>query len=318
VHQYIGGIEHAVLHLLYARFFARALSDCAVMNLREPFAGLMTQGMVCHATFKDASGNWVYPSDVATNAQGNLALSDGTAVKQGRSEKMSKSKKNTVDPRQMIEAYGADTARLFMMSDSPPDRDLEWTDGGIEGAWRYVQRFYRLAQRASKAPRAANAHMPPSDCIRLMHKTIHHVTHDVEQFHFNKAVARIREFTNALEKCNDDAPELHACMVIATQLIAPFMPHLAEECWGMLGGTGLVCEAAWPKENPEFLVENTVTIAVQINGKLRATIDMPPDAPRELMEKAALEAPKIQEFLGDATLKKVIVVPGKIVNLVAA
>lgn len=328
VQQYIGGIEHAVLHLLYSRFFARALTDCGVFNVREPFAGLMTQGMVCHATFKDEQGNWIYPAD---------AQKQGARVTVGRSEKMSKSKKNTVDPREMIESYGADTARLFMMSDSPPERDLEWTDAGIEGAWRYVQRFYRLVKKGvsgqwpvaneagedSMSERAHSAALTRQNADveaikKLIHKTIHHVTADIAQFHFNKAVARIRELTNALEKLETEDAVLHEGIGAAVQLIAPFMPHLAEECWRMLGHQTLVCETPWPKADPSLIVDDTVTVAVQVNGKLRATLQLASDTSKEDAEKAALAEEKVIAAIEGKMVKKIIVVPGKIVNVVAA
>ncbi len=314
VQQYIGGIEHAVLHLLYSRFFARALTDCGVFNLREPFAGLMTQGMVCHATFKDEHGNWIYPAD---------AQKQGARVTVGRSEKMSKSKKNTVDPREMIESYGADTARLFMMSDSPPDRDLEWTDAGIEGAWRYVQRFYRLVARVQSPQSGVQKNTtelrtPNSELLKLIHKTIHHVTADIAQFHFNKAVARIRELTNALEKLEADEAALREGIGAAVQLMAPFMPHLAEECWRMLGHQTLVCETPWPKADPSLIVDDTVTVAVQVNGKLRATLQLASDTSKEDAEKAALAEEKVIAAIEGKMVKKIIVVPGKIVNVVAA
>lgn len=326
VHQYIGGIEHAVLHLLYSRFFSRALSTCSVMDLGEPFAGLMTQGMVCHATFKNDKGEWIYPEEVTKNDAGEYTLLEGgSPVTMGRSEKMSKSKKNTVDPRQMIEVYGADTARLFMMSDSPPERDLEWTDAGIEGAWRYSQRLYRLAQRAAAfntQPLTSGELTGDSLALkRAIHKTIDGVTSDITHFHFNKAVARIRELTNALEKVSDDADAtLRALftegMHAATHLIAPIMPHLAETCWNMLGHSDLICLRPWPKADSAYVADDTVTVAVQVNGKLRATLQLVVNAPRETAEAEALKDEKVQAALAGATPKKIIVVPNKIVNVV--
>jgi leucyl-tRNA synthetase len=320
VHHYIGGIEHAVLHLLYSRFFARALTDCGVFNVREPFAGLMTQGMVCHATFKDEKGGWVYPADAQKNDAGDWALADGTKVVVGRSEKMSKSKKNTVDPRAMIDVFGADTARLFMMSDSPPDRDLEWTDAGIEGSWRYVQRFYRLVVESRAESRESSKYTLEIQALtKLTHKIIHAVTKDIEQFHFNKAVAKIRELTNAIEKIPlDSRLSTLDSLKSAVQLIAPFMPHLAEECWEILGGSGLVCEAPWPIADAALIVDDTVTVAVQVNGKLRATLQLAADIPKEDAEKAALAEEKVIAALAGLSVKKIIVVPGKIVNVVAA
>ena len=361
VEQYIGGIEHAVLHLLYARFFTRALKDCGVLDVDEPFAGLMTQGMIGHATFKDAKGEWVYPSEVFKDeATGDWKLQTGEPVTMGRSEKMSKSKKNTIDPRAMIDAYGADAARLFMLSDSPPERDLEWTDAGIDGAWRYLQRLHRLV--ADSSPRAgggregANNPSPaegevsgphpgtspgqaltsplqgeglPSDLLALRkqtHKTIDAVTKDIEAFHFNKAVARIRELTNALEKITGDATKTTGDWQRATRdalhatihLLAPFLPHIAEELWSALGHTDLIAARPWPKADPALLEDETVTIAVQVNGKLRATLELAKNLPKEQAEAAALAHPSVQAAIEGKSLKKVVVVPNRIVNLVAA
>ncbi len=318
VKQYIGGIEHAVLHLLYSRFFTRALKDCGILDVEEPFAGLMTQGMIGHATFKDSKGDWVYPADTNKDDAGNWTLmSDGSPVTMGRSEKMSKSKKNTIDPRAMIDAYGADSARLFMLSDSPPDRDLEWTDSGIDGAWRYLQRLYRLvgehADAIKNAP-AANG----SDAIRKQtHKTIDAVTKDIENFHFNKAVARIRELTNALERSKPDASFAEAVTAVI-HLVAPFLPHIAEQLWSELGHKDLVATRAWPKADPALLEDETVTVAVQVNGKLRATLTLAKDLPKEQAEAAAMGNPSVVSAIEGKSVKKVVVVPNRIVNIVAA
>ncbi|MEJ0010934.1 MAG: leucine--tRNA ligase [Alphaproteobacteria bacterium] len=329
VAQYIGGVEHAVLHLLYARFLTRALKDCGVLSVEEPFAGLMTQGMVGHETFKDAAGEWLYPDEVTRDDSGAWKrIADGSPVTAGRSEKMSKSKKNTVDPAPIIEAYGADTARLFMLSDSPPERDLEWTDTGVDGAWRYVQRFYRLVADNADCVATADA---PEDLLpelfgirKQTHKTIDAVTKDIEQFHFNKAVARIRELTNTLEKLAlvAGAPisrwVLGEGLVAAVHLIAPIMPHLAEECWAALGNSDLIATRAWPKADSSLLVDEWVTVAVQVNGKLRATLQLPKDLLRETAERAALGHPNVCSAIVGKSVKKIIVVPNKIINLVAA
>jgi leucyl-tRNA synthetase len=316
VQQYIGGIEHAVLHLLYARFFTRALKQCGVLDVDEPFAGLMTQGMVCHATFKDANNAWVYPEDAQKTDTG-WQRADGTPVTQGRSEKMSKSKKNTVDPRHIIDTYGADTARLFMLSDSPPERDLEWTESGIDGAWRYIGRFYRLVQEVASLTQHG-AGSEDQSIMTLTHKTIAHVTEDIEAFRFNKAVARIRELTNALEKAPKNSASTRFGVTIATQLIAPMLPHLAETCWDMLGESGMVCQQHWPIADTTYLVEDTITMAVQVNGKLRNTLELPADISKDGAEAAALADEKITQAIAGKTIRKVIVVPGKIINVVAA
>ena len=329
VQQYIGGIEHAVLHLLYSRFFTRALTSVGVLEVAEPFAGLMTQGMIGHATFKDANGDWVYPVDALPDGAGGYQLADGTKVTMGRSEKMSKSKKNTVDPRAMIEAYGADAARLFMLSDSPPERDLEWTDAGIDGAWRYVQRLYRLVTEAKAAIEDWGLGAEGQSAIRKQtHKTIDAVTKDIAAFHFNKAVARIRELTNLLEKeiasfaqSPIPSPQSHdiaEAITAVIHLIGPFMPHLAEELWHALGNTDLIATRPWPKAEAALLVDDTVTVAVQVNGKLRATLELAKDLPKEAAEAAALAHPSVQAAIDGKSLKKVVVVPNRIVNLVAA
>ncbi|MBF0334216.1 MAG: leucine--tRNA ligase [Alphaproteobacteria bacterium] len=326
VDQYIGGIEHAVLHLLYSRFFTRALRDCGHLSVSEPFAGLLTQGMVCHETYRDAAGKWLFPNDVARAANGDLVhATTGEPVSAGRSEKMSKSKKNVVDPENIIQTYGADTARLFMLSDSPPERDLEWTESGVDGAWRYVNRLWRmaalppvpLAEPGTPLPALG----PKADAARRQsHKTIAAATEDLERFHFNKAVARIRELTNALAELEPAEPGagwvLREGLEIVTRLIGPMMPHLAEEMWRLLGRDGLLAEAAWPVPEPDLLTESAVTVAVQVNGKLRGTIDLPIDAPREAAEAAALALAPIAALLDGKAPRKVIVVPNRIVNVV--
>ena len=328
VDQYIGGIEHAVLHLLYSRFFTRALKKCGYLSVGEPFAGLLTQGMVCHQTFKDADGKWLLPTQVVFDG-GTAAHADtGQPVTAGRSEKMSKSKKNVVDPEAIIEAYGADTARLFMLSDSPPDRDLEWTDAGVDGAWRYLNRLWRLVSESSAPLAAPGASQPDSidgaaeDVLKAIHKTIDGVSGDLEKFHFNKAVARIRELTNAVEGLKDDVAGAdwvrRLGLETLTLLIAPMTPHLAEALWQELGrGSELVADTAWPEADPAYLVDDLMTVAVQVNGKLKGTIELPKDCAQNVAEDAALALDKVQSVLGGNPPRKVIVVPNRIVNVVA-
>jgi leucyl-tRNA synthetase len=328
VNQYIGGIEHAVLHLLYSRFFTRALKKCGYLSVEEPFAGLLTQGMVCHQTFKDQAGKWLLPSQVVFDGDAAKHAETGQPVTLGRSEKMSKSKKNVVDPEAIIEAYGADTARLFMLSDSPPDRDLEWTDAGVDGAWRYLNRLWRLVTEnpaplaATGAPRPATLGPAAEDVLKAVHKTIDGVSGDLEKFHFNKAVARIRELTNAVEGLKGAAPDTDWVRRVAletlTLLIAPMTPHLAEALWLELGhGDVLAADAAWPVADPAYLVDDLVTIAVQVNGKLRGTIELPKDCATSVAEDAALALDKVQSALEGKPPRKVIVVPNRIVNVVA-
>jgi leucyl-tRNA synthetase len=327
VDQYIGGVEHAVLHLLYSRFFTRALKRCGYLAIEEPFAGLFTQGMVCHKTFRNAAGEWLQPDQVAEDGQGVWrALDDGRAVTVGRSEKMSKSRRNTIDPSATIEAYGADTARLFMLSDSPPERDLEWTEAGIDGAWRYLNRLWRLFEdrRGALAPggTAPPARLSPAatELRRAIHKTIEAVTEQIERFHFNKAVALIRELSNRLEAFAADDPAAPALtregLEALVLLLGPMVPHLAEELWQRLGHEVLLADSPWPKADPAWLVEDQVTVAVQVNGKLRATIALPSGSDQETAEAAALAEPNVVRSLDGKPLKRVIVVPDKLVNLV--
>ncbi len=323
VDQYIGGVEHAVLHLLYSRFFTRAMSDCGYLSLKEPFAGMFTQGMVCHETYRAADGTWLEPGSVDWN--GTTATHNGAPVAVGRSEKMSKSKKNTVDPARILDTFGADAARLFMLSDSPPDRDLEWTDAGIEGAWRYLNRLWRLATMANEIPQAPLPTMldpGPAGLLRQIHRTIAAVGDDLEKFRFNSAVARIRELTNAVNDQDRDAIGGNAVfrfgVEILAQLINPLTPHIAEEIWQLLGNAAILTEAPWPSHDPALLEDDTVTIAVQVNGKLRGTITVAKTADKAACEAAALVLGPVQKQLDGKPPKKVIIVPGKIVNIVAA
>jgi leucyl-tRNA synthetase len=327
VDQYIGGVEHAVLHLLYSRFFTRALKQCGYLGFDEPFAGLFTQGMVCHKTFRDAAGNWRQPDEVAEDEQGVCRLiEDGQTVTVGRSEKMSKSKRNTVDPTATIEAYGADTARLFMLSDSPPERDLEWTEAGIDGAWRYLNRLWRLFEAWSErlAPHGTacpNQLSPEALTLRReIHKTIDAVQGELERFHFNKAVALIRELSNRLEAFEPDDPAGPALMREGLEtlvlLLGPMVPHLAEELWARLRGDGLLAEAPWPEADPAWLVEEQVTIAIQVNGRLRATVEVARGCDKEALQALALADPNVARAIADKPLRRVIVVPDRIVNVV--
>jgi leucyl-tRNA synthetase len=332
VDQYIGGVEHAVLHLLYSRFFTRALSRCGYLGLDEPFAGLFTQGMVLHQTYQNSAEEWLFPKEVAADAEGRLSDGSGRPVTAGRLEKMSKSKKNVVDLDDIVDTYGADTARLYLMSDSPPERDLEWTETGIEGTWRYVNRLWRMVSEPDAAmppPGSTNgaSAMPAGLAPALValrrqtHKTVASVTDDLDKFHFNRAVARVRELTNALE--NMPAAEPGAGAVLregleaVTRLIGPMMPHLAEEMWQELGRTTLLADEPWPTADPALARDESVTIAVQVNGKLRGTIDLPRDAASGDVEEAALALPQVVRFLDGRAPKKVVVVPNRIVSVVA-
>jgi leucyl-tRNA synthetase len=327
VDQYIGGVEHAVLHLLYSRFFTRALKQCGYLDLDEPFAGLFTQGMVCHETYQSDTGEWLFPEEVESGEDGRLVDLAGRPVTAGRHEKMSKSKKNVVGLDAIVDTYGADTARLYLLSDSPPERDLEWTETGIEGIWRYVNRLWRMVSEPSVPLAAPGSPMPaalPPDldaARRSTHKTIAAVTDDLDKFRFNRAVARIRELTNTLEDLSSSepgAPEvLRKGLETLTRLLGPMMPHLAEEMWQTLGGDGLLADQPWPVADPELTRDEQVTIAIQVNGKLRGTLDVPRDTDKAAIENAALDLPQVLRWLEGRPPRKIIVVPNRIVNIVA-
>jgi leucyl-tRNA synthetase len=324
VDQYIGGVEHAVLHLLYSRFFTRALRDCGYLGIDEPFTGLLTQGMVNHETYKSEEGHWLTPDQVTAGEGGALfETATGKPVSVGRSEKMSKSKKNVVDPEHIIATYGADTARLFMLSDSPPERGLDWTDAGIEGAYRYLNRLWRLVVTGLPEFTGGNGAAGPAAeaCRKMIHRTIADVTNDLERFHFNRAVARVRELTNALDALDRGEPGAAAAMreglETAVRLFGPMIPHLAEELWAALGHDTLLAETPWPVPDAALLVDETVTIAVQVNGKLRGTMVLPKGSDAAAAEAAALALPPVVAQLGGKHPRKVVVVPDRIVNVVA-
>ncbi len=378
VDQYIGGIEHAILHLLYARFFTRALKDCGhLKNLVEPFGGLFTQGMVCHATFRDeATGAYLFPDAVWQNKdkgkdkdkdkgkdKGNEKTHEAWTVKKtgakvvrGRSEKMSKSKKNIVDPQQVILQYGADTARLFMLSDSPPERDLEWSFAGIEGAARFMQKLWRMAEnRRAENKRAEdkkNASIPakestrthpshpedrrpedtketqalfvakritPQALCRATHQAIRETTADIEQLRFNRAIAHMRKLANAIEACREESDLAEKQRTFAfdalLRLLHPFVPHITEEIWQRREETTLLSEERWPAFDATQAHEEEITMAVQVNGKLRATVCLPDNCAREQAEQVALSEDNVQRALAGGAIRQIVFVPNKIVNI---
>ena len=304
VDQYIGGVEHAILHLLYARFWTRALQRIGMLDLAEPFAGLFTQGMVTHQTYQDATGNWLLPEEA------EAVKAAGGKVTPGRIEKMSKSKRNTVDPEPIVDQYGADAVRWFMLSDSPPERDLEWSEAGIEGAWRFMQRLWRISE-AGAAGEGEDAALE-----RKLHQTIAAVGTNIEALAFNKAVANIYELANAIEKAPASAARMAAVGTLL-RLVAPMVPHVAEEAWAAAGQEGLIADAPWPEADPALLVEDEVTIAIQVNGKLRDTVRAAKGAAREDLEALAVANDAVQRILAGAAPRKVIVVPDRLVNVVA-
>ncbi len=320
VEQYIGGVEHAILHLLYARFWTRALAQIGMIEVAEPFASLFTQGMVTHETYSrevDDDGpdhprtRYFSPDQIDRTSDGATLKADGGAVEIGRVIKMSKSKKNVVDPDTIVARYGADAVRWFMLSDSPPERDLPWSEAGIEGCWRFVQRLWRLFGQFDAAAAGEDKAL-----TRKQHQIVAAVAEYITALAFNKAVARIYELTSALEKAAPSAARSEAIRTLAL-LAAPMMPHLAEEAWAAMGQTGLVTQAAWPAVDHALLVEDEVTIALQHMGKLRDTITAPRGASKDDLQVLALASEKLQRSIAGAMVKKVIVVPDRLVNVVA-
>jgi len=319
VNQYIGGVEHAILHLLYARFWTRALKRIGRLDVAEPFKGLFTQGMVTHETYRAPDGRWLSPDEVEQKDGRLVVAATGEPAEPGRVEKMSKSKRNTVDPEPIVDQYGADAVRWFMLSDSPPERDLPWSEAGIEGSWRFVHRLWRLAA-AEAGPSSWLGTEEGGDDVkaleRKLHQSIAAVGANIESLSFNKAVANIYELANAVEKAPPSKARAQAIETMVL-LVAPMVPHLAEQAWAALGGEGLIADAAWPKADPALLVEDEVTIAVQVNGKLRDTLTAPKGTDRETLEEMALASEKVVRILEGKPPRKVIVVPDRLVNVVA-
>jgi leucyl-tRNA synthetase len=336
VDQYIGGVEHAILHLLYSRFFTRAMRRTHHTDLDEPFAGLFTQGMVVHETYRDQHGNWLAPAEIRIESRGEqrraIALADGVEVAIGPIEKMSKSKRNTVDPDDIIGTFGADTARWFMLSDSPPERDVIWTEEGVQGAAKFVQRLWRLLQDIAglagpPGEPPPNKFSPTALALRkAVHRTLIRVGDDIERLRFNPCVAHIRELSNTLAAAlgDIDTPVVEADLRFAfreagdvlVQLFAPMMPHLAEECWSSLGHSQLVAEAPWPRADHTLVVEDTISLPVQVNGRKRGDVVMARSADSRAIETAALALPAVQRALEGRPVRKIIIVPQRIINVV--
>ncbi len=330
VDQYIGGIEHAILHLLYSRFFTRAMKKTGHTSVSEPFAGLFTQGMVVHETYRDASGQWYSPSELRFEGTGEarkaFALDSGEEIAIGSIEKMSKSKRNTVDPDDIIDTYGADTARWFMLSDSPPERDVIWTEEGVQGAGRFVQRLWRLIGELADVAAPVQSPETFSAEAKAIRKAAHlalkRVSEDIERLRFNRCVAHIYELANFLSSVdmtqsqNDIRLALREAAGILVQLFAPMMPHLAEECWSLLGQPGYVAETALPLADETLLVQDEIMLPVQINGKKRGDLTVPVHADQAAVEKLLLEQDFVQRILEGRPVKKLIIVPQRIINVV--
>jgi leucyl-tRNA synthetase len=335
VDQYIGGIEHAILHLLYSRFFTRAMRVTGHVGLDEPFAGLFTQGMVVHETYRAADGRWLSPAEVTITeedgARRAVATADGTPVEIGPTEKMSKSRRNTVDPSEIIGTYGADTARWFMLSDSPPERDVIWTEAGVEGASRFVQRLWRLVQETAArgcpldTPRPDHFGAQAAALRQSAHRALAQAEEDIERLRFNRCVARVYELSNELAALLQATaalpPDLGWAVRETTEIlvlvVAPMMPHLAEECWRALGHDDLAAEQPWPAADPALLAADTITLPVQVNGKKRDELVVAADAGRDEIEAAVLKLDSVARAVGGKPVRKVIVVPQRIVNVVA-
>lgn len=334
VDQYIGGVEHAILHLLYSRFFTRAMKATGHVGLDEPFKGLFTQGMVTHETYKSLSGEWVPPTEVVLDNTGEQRsarhIASGQPITIGSVEKMSKSKKNVVDPDEIVATYGADTARWFMLSDSPPERDVQWTEAGVEGASRFQQRIWRLVGETIELVKQSSEIVRTSDddealaLRKIVHRAVHHVGADIEGLRFNRAVAQIYELTNALVRSAGLVSAAPAARIDAlqegverlVQLLAPMMPHLAETCWEALGKPGLVADAPWPPVDATLLVDDTVTLPIQVNGKRRGEITVAKGLPAAEVEKLVLSLDEIIRILDGKAPKKIVIVPDRIVNVV--
>ena len=324
VHQYVGGIEHAVLHLLYSRFLIRALSSINEVKIKEPFKGLFCQGMVCHKTYKDEENKWVFPEDIIKKEDSLIHKVTGKKVSAIKSEKMSKSKKNIVDPVFIIDNYGADTARIFMLSDSPPERNLDWSNSGIEGSRKFITKiwgfFNKLTYKNNKYDKNFKfENYRSSDLIKRLHLCIFKVTKNLDNFQYNVAVASLREFSNyflSLKLDNDKNEIIHEILSKWVIMIGPIAPHFAEELWKILGYDSLLAEQSWPKYDKRFLEETNVNLIVQINGKKKSVINLPKGLSTDEVEKIVLESTSIKNIIKNNNIKKIIIIQDRVANLV--
>ena len=323
VDQYVGGIEHAILHLLYSRFFTKALG---IKNIDEPFQRLFTQGMVCHSTFKNESGQWVFPNDVQNNNGVLTQISSGQKINQGSAESMSKSKKNVIDPETIIKEYGADSARWFMLSDSPPERDINWSDSGIQGSWRFCQKIWSLIQNHKNVfdmkldAKKIQFSGQSLDFMRGVHSHLYDITRSIEQFQMNVGVAKIYEIVNMISKFkpadSNDYLALKNSLEILIRVTEPMTPHLAEECWNFTGHKGSLTNVPWPQTDENLLIKETATVIIQINGKKRGELIISANEDENIIIEKAMELENIQAFLSDKKILKKIYIQNKILNLV--
>lgn len=321
VDQYIGGVEHAILHLLYARFFTKAMRDCGLLDLDEPFSGLLTQGMVCHETYQNQAGKWLFPDEVYDQNQKVFTKDGNHPVVVGRSEKMSKSKRNVVDPDHIIRDYGVDTTRLFVISDSPPERDFEWTESGLQGTWKYLNRFWKICLEAIDYKAESVDSSEDHSYLQKAHRYLKKISDDIERIQLNLYVAGIRELTNHLEHMmshHAGKQVVHSVLEILIKAAHPGIPHITEELWGLWGQSLMLSASAWPEADPKLYISSACTYAIQVNGKLRASLESDKSIPREEIEKLALAHEHVSKFIDGKTIQKIIVVPGKIVNVVVA
>ncbi|MBW8309160.1 MAG: leucine--tRNA ligase [Candidatus Paracaedibacteraceae bacterium] len=321
VDAYIGGIEHAVLHLLYARFFTKALRDCGYVSINEPFKNLLTQGMVCHPSFKGSDGQWLFPYEVTKVSENKyISKKDGKAVTVGRSEKMSKSKKNVVDPKEMIDTYGVDAVRLFVMSDTPPEKDFEWSDEGLEGSWRYLNRLWRVLETVIENTDRMGSEDASLALRKIAHQTIDKFMQGYDRNAFNKVIAFARELTRSLEEACQNSSVSGAVLVETAKILMlglnPLIPHLTSEMWKTMAQSGDILQAQWPVADPELAAKSEVTIAVQVNGKMRGSFQAATDTDQEILLQQAKELATVHREIGGKTIRKTIVVPNRIVNIV--
>jgi leucyl-tRNA synthetase len=324
VDQYIGGVEHAIMHLLYSRFFMKALKSINMIDISEPFVSLQTQGMVCHQTFKTKEGNqWVFPNDVIKEKNDYYHIETNEPIISGRTEKMSKSKKNVVDPQKIIDSFGADTARFFILSDSPPDRDMEWSESGVEGSWRFLNRLWKFTHSLKVINRQDNLPSELSEqnkeLLVSLNFAIEEITKSIENFSFNIAVASIRTLFNHLVSHKVETDTDKSILLFVTNklliMINPMVPHIAEELWQTLNNEGLICNAVWPSVNKSFMKKSSVKIPIQVNGKMRSIIEVSLNLDKDELEKLALKEENVLKFLNGSP-KKSIIIPNRIINFV--